>query len=187
MNSEPTDIAKMAALLAEDQSVENEIIDEINDSQLVSTLISLRVGKGVSQETIADRMSCSPSKISRMESGTDRTLKWSDMTGYVNALGINTTLAFHDSELPAAERIKHSVFQIAEDLESLAKLAKDAGGQDEIAQKIQQFYGEVLFNFLRKYQDNYSVLPNFTECRSKSSDGNQKGESVVKRLNLVQT
>lgn len=158
MNLHSNSIAKMAAALADDPSVEQAVKTEIRESLVVSRLVSIRVAKGLTQEQVAETMGCDPSKISRLEAGNDRNLKWQDIIGYAGALNMNMCLLFEDPSMPAAVRIKEYVFRIAEDLESLSALAKEVGNGDDIAQKIHQFYGEVLFNFLLRYKEGYDKL-----------------------------
>ena len=50
------------------------------------------------------------------------------------------------------------MFKIYNDLESLAALAKQIGGDDDISRKIHEFYGEVLMNFLMSYKDSYDKI-----------------------------
>jgi len=180
MNSHSKDIAKMAAFLADDPTAEEGVMEEINSSRVVACLIAMRLDAKLGQDQVAEAMSCSASKVSRMESGSDLNLKWVDIVRYANALGLSTSISFDNPELPAAQRIKQCVFRIAEDLESLANLAKNVGSSDEIAEKIHQFYGEVLFNFLRKYQDNYAELETVIEIPSRKAresevDGRSEG------------
>lgn len=153
-NSTSSEAARAAALLAGDPAVETTVEKEIQNSTMVSYLLSLRVGKGLTQERVAKSMRCDPSKISRLEAGTDDNLKWMDIVRYAGAVNVDLRLTFSDSDLPAAERIKHCVFEIDHGLKQLAELAKNLGTDDKITQKIHSFYYEVLFNFLSRYKDN---------------------------------
>ncbi len=150
--------AEAAASLAEDPRVEERIKGEISRNALVSLLLEMRIDKGLTQEQIAASMKCTPSVISRIESGNDRQLKWTDIIGYCNALKVQMSIFFNDPSLPAAERIKQYVFKIHKDLESLATLAKEVGGEDDIARGIDRFYKQVLFNFLIRFKINYEKL-----------------------------
>lgn len=67
-------------------------------------------------------------------------------------------ILFEDPSIPAAGRIKQHVFAIHSLLEKLAGLAQQVGDDTKIVDKIHQFYGEVLFNFLRKFGDSYKKL-----------------------------
>ena len=158
MNTKFKNVAEAAAQLAEDPQVEKRVKDEIRRNALISTLLEIRIDKGLTQEQIAASMKCAPSVISRIESGNDRQLKWADIVGYCNALKVQMNIFFNDPSSPAAERIKQYVFKIHEDLESLAALAKETGGDDDIAGGINRFYKEVLFNFLIRFKKNYDKL-----------------------------
>jgi len=149
-----SEAASLAALLAGDPAVEAKVEREIQHSVVVSHLLSLRVSKGRTQEQVAQSMGCDASKISRLEAGTDEGLKWMDIVGYSQAVGVDFRLAFEDRDLPAADRIKHCVFEIDAGLKHLAELAKTLGTNDGITQKIHSFYAEVLFNFLVRYKDS---------------------------------
>jgi len=151
--------AHAAALLASDPSAEQQAQEEINNSRLISRLIALRVAKGLTQEKIAEGMGCDASKVSRMESGDDYGLRFADLAGYVQALNVELILDFHDRDAVATDQIKESVVRIHENLEKLCALAKQAGEKDKIAEKIHQFYKEVLFNFLIRYESSYQKLP----------------------------
>lgn len=133
---------------------------EINQSRLITALLGLRIQKGMSQKEVADAMGCTASKISKIEGGSDTNLKWGDITGYLSALGISMSVLFDDSSLPAAHRIKHMVLEIHKLLEGLAGLAQEVSDDEEIVSKIHQFYGEVLFNFLVRFEKNHSQLQN---------------------------
>jgi len=58
--------------------------------------------------------------------------------------------------MPAAAKIKQCVFIIHELLERLASLAKEVDDDTEITDRIHKFYGEVLFNFLFRFEDSYT-------------------------------
>ncbi len=166
MKTKFTSVAEAAAHLAEDPAVEKSVNDEIARNTVISALLEMRIAKGLTQEEIANKLGCDPSVISRMESDNDRQLKWEDIVAYAAALGVDICLLMEDKSLPAAARIKRLVFRIHEDLESLAELAKQVGGEDEIAKKIHQFYGEVLMNFLVKFKRSADKLSAIVKVNS---------------------
>ena len=98
-------VSDAAAFLADEPEVKKEVDRDIARRSLVMTLLNLRVHKGLSQKQIADAMHCDPSKISKLESGDDLSLKWIDFVGYLAAMNMNTSLVFEDESLPATERI----------------------------------------------------------------------------------
>lgn len=171
MNTKFNNVADAAAQLAEDPSVSAEVQTEVLFSSMVSVLLNMRVAKGLTQEGVAKSMGCDPSKISRLEAGNDRQLRWMDIVGYARALKVDMSVIFDDSGLPAAERIKHCVFRIDEDLEKLGMLAKELGGEDEITKEIDRFYRQVLFNFLARFKRNSERLGAVLRISGESKEG----------------
>ncbi|EIP99436.1 putative transcriptional regulator [Opitutaceae bacterium TAV1] len=172
-----SETARAAALLADDPSVGTEVDREIRYSRVVSHLLSMRVSKGLTQEQVARAMGCDASKISRLESGNDGSLRWMDIVGYAHALNADIRLSFEDRDLPAAEKIKQCVFGIDDGLKQLAILAKNLGADDEITQKIHSFYAEVLFNFLVRYQDSADSIGLTIRVPAWSEKNRQAGDS----------
>jgi transcriptional regulator with XRE-family HTH domain len=175
--------ADAAAHLAENPDVAPAVQQEIQRNTLVSTLLAMRIGKGLTQETIAQRMGCDPSKISRIESGNDEQLKWLDIIGYTIALQVQMSVLFDDESLPPAVRIKQCVFKIDDDLRKLALMAQEFDGDNRTAEKINEFYKEVLFNFLKRFTANQERLTNFISIpprtqipASKEGDPAESGE-----------
>ena len=153
-----TSAGDAAAYLAGDEKVKQQVDEEICCSQLVNTLLQLRMEKGISQKELAKRIGCDPSKISRMEAGNDLQLKMGDVMQYLSALNVKMNMVFEDTSLPVAEQIKQHVFLIHEKLEELVKLAKQVDGDEVIINKIHVFCSEVLFNFLSRFGDSYKKL-----------------------------
>ncbi len=166
MNKRPESVAETAAYLADDEKIKEQVEQEIACSKMVTWLVQLRIQKKVTQKQIAEYIKCDPSKISKIEAGNDFQLKWMDIVGYLFALGVRPSILVEDTSLPAASRIKQHVFAIHTLLEELANLAEEVGDDTRIVDKIHQFYGEVLFNFLAKFGDsNKKLVPfvNFAE------------------------
>lgn len=150
--------AEAFASIVEDDRVRESIQEEVGKTHLISTLVRMRMQKEISQKSLAELMQCTPSKISRFESSTDDTLKLGDIKDYVQALNIGMSIVFEDNDLPAVDQIRRHVFAIHEKLEYLVRIAKDVDGDSEIIGKINQFYGEVLLNFLLKFEHSQSKL-----------------------------
>jgi transcriptional regulator with XRE-family HTH domain len=171
MTTETNDVAELAGALAGDSKAERSVKAEIAKSALVTTLLEARLAKKLTQEKVAASMRCDPSKVSRIESGNDFDLRLGDIIRYACALGLTVSVSFDDPSLPAAVRIKRSVFEIHSALEALAALAREAGANDEITGKIRQFYGEVLINFLVRYKDGFERLPPLISFPQDSDEG----------------
>lgn len=157
MNTKFKTAAEAAAALADDPLVKERVELEARRGQFVSMLVHLRLSKGMTQQQVAEKMNCDPSTISRMESGNDP--HFSDIMNYLGALNLGMCILFDDPSLPAADRIKQYVFEIHRHLESLADLARKVGDDTNMIAKIHEFYGEVLLNFIARYDESYKKLP----------------------------
>jgi transcriptional regulator with XRE-family HTH domain len=167
MNTKFSKTADAAAHLAGNPKIAESVDYEIRKNTLVTNLLSMRVEKNLTQEEVAKRMNCDPSKVSRMESGNDLQLRWVDIVMYVQAVNVQMGIIFDDESLPASTRIKQCVFQIDEDLKRLARMAQQFDGDDQTAEKINRFYREVLFNFLKRFTENKQRLNNFIKIPAK--------------------
>lgn len=152
-------MAKLAADLAEDDGVVQRIREHVSNTVLVRTLIDWRTAKKLTQRQLAAKMGVSSSKVCRMEAAQDDALNWGDVVKYFDAMGVRLSMLVDDPNLPAAERIKHHVLATHKLLEELQVLAQQMGEGDDITGKIKKFYGDVLFNFMVRFADCYSKLP----------------------------
>ena len=170
------DVAQLAARLAGDATMEEAVREEQRATELVSTLEHLRVCRGLRQKDIAERMGISVSAVSRIEDSRDADLRYGDLTGYVDALGMRMALFLEDPALPAAEQIKHCVIRIAKLLKQLADLARECNDDPAIVDGIVRFRGEVLFNFFARYLESEVTSPVFTNASQP-----QKGNPSAKK------
>ena len=155
-------IADVAAHFSSDKEKTRKVVEkEINESTVVTMLLMVRHDKGLTQSEVAATMGCSVSKVSRIESGTDAQLNLIDLFHYSSALGVRPTFLFEPCDMHSSLLIKHFVFGIHERLEHLANIARGSEEGDIVADKINQFIGEVLFNFVKKFNDVYTTLPQF--------------------------
>jgi transcriptional regulator with XRE-family HTH domain len=151
-------VAEIAAALAEDETIQQDVERLEQRSRIVTALVQMRVAKGISQKDIASAMSCDPSKVSRMENGYDDGLTVRDIAKYLGALKATMHVLIEDTDAPAAAQIKQHVFAIHRHLESLADLARSVDGDQSIVSKIHEFYGQVLLNFLMRFDDCYKKI-----------------------------
>lgn len=185
------DTTTLAASLTGDPEAAARVTAHQAETRFVRALIDTRVEKRLSQRDLAKKMGVGPSKVCRMEACTDGDLNLGDVMLYARALGVNMSVLFDDPALPAADRIKHHVFAVHDLLEQLMKLAHQVGGDDTICAKIKQFYGEVLFNFMRGLGDSYAKLPGPSPIRLDGSNTPKKGSvhdrNASKRLSSANT
>ncbi|HBF34360.1 TPA: transcriptional regulator [Candidatus Sumerlaeota bacterium] len=176
--------AAAAAFLADDPEVEKQVVEEVAKTRLVTILIKARMEKKWSQKQMAEALHCDPSRICRIESGSDDKLRWSEVISWFQALGLNVSLLLDDKTMPRAARIKHCVLRTHQMLEELISIAKETSGEPEIAKQIRQFYGEVLFNFITRFSDNYESLLSVIQVSDVSlpeKEGNEQEISANKK------
>ncbi len=150
--------ADAAAALAGKRRVAQRVRQHVAASQVVSALLHLRTAHGITQTTIAKRMGCGQAKISKLEAGTDAQLSVADLRGYLGALGVDAHLVIDDKKQPVAQRIKQKVFELHGMLEELAAIARNVSDDHDIVNKIHQFYGEVLLNFVLRFGESYEKV-----------------------------
>ncbi|MFZ1730279.1 MAG: hypothetical protein WBQ23_07760, partial [Bacteroidota bacterium] len=102
---------------------------------------------------------CSASAISKLESGTDAELRWSEIGNYSKAIGIQSALVLDDPSLPAASRIKNRVIEIGELLDEIVEIAHIMDDDPEIIESIHDFYKELSYNFYLRYERTKGRLP----------------------------
>ena len=87
--AEYTSVAEMVRSVSDDPQFADEFDRRVNSRRLVKHLFALRSAEGLSQKDIADRIGCSQSRISKLESGNDDDLRLADLAAYLRALGLD--------------------------------------------------------------------------------------------------
>jgi transcriptional regulator with XRE-family HTH domain len=145
------------SILGEDAG--KKVADLTAGRQIITALVSVRLGKGMTQKQVSDRMGCSASAISKLESGTDADLRWSEIGKYSRAIGIQSALVLDNPSLPVTSRIKHRVIEIGELLDEIVELAHIVDDDPEIIESIHGFYKELSYNFYLRYERTKGRLP----------------------------
>ncbi|MFZ1730452.1 MAG: helix-turn-helix transcriptional regulator [Bacteroidota bacterium] len=159
MSKRFTDTATAAAYFADDDEVQQLVQEEISQSELATLLTSLRLRRDIKQKDVAKSLNRTASNLSKLESGNDDSWTWPLIRDYAMAVKFNPILLFEPIDAPASELIKFHVFEIRNRLEELKQLAVKLGTEDDITKQINEFYGEVLFNFLAKFEEAYEGFP----------------------------
>lgn len=185
MNTKIKSIAEVATVLAGDSKIQKGVENEMKKSKVTKALLLMRIEKGITQKQIAQHMKCSQSKISKIEAGNDMSLEFKDILDYATSLGIEVAISFEDKSLPVSKRIKQHIFALHGHLETLANIAKEVEDDSDIVDKIHQFYGEVLLNFLIKFGDSYSkvnsIVANKQDVKITESITNKKPKTAKKK------
>lgn len=121
--------------VSEDHTLADELDREIAERQLAKLLIAHRVRSDLSQKDVAERMNCTQSRISKLESSLDTDLRLGDLQQYLDSIGLQIRLVIAPKSLKAVDEIKYHAFCIKQLLHKLVKLASsnDAKLADGIA------------------------------------------------------
>src|SRR5438270_832611 len=85
-------VTEMATDLSEDKASGERVAKAIRERAMVDMLMALRTRENMSQTDIAERMGCTQSKVSKLESSIDDDLRLGDFRAYATALGFQMTV-----------------------------------------------------------------------------------------------
>ena len=148
-------VSEMVKNLAGDKAFAENFEKEAANRILANALFNLRCSNGVTQKEMAERIGCTQSRISKLESSGADSIKVSDLVDYAKALDLCVTVTFHP-EMNAVEAVKFHAFEIKKHLEHLATLAhKDDG----IFEGVSRFFSEAVHNLVTIVQMSAKKLP----------------------------
>lgn len=172
-------VSQMVRETSDDPSFTELFEERLHARRMIRDLTVQRAVHGLSQKDIAEKMGCTQSRISKLETTNDAELRIGDLAGYSDALGLRVRIVLESRNRNAVTRVKNHVFQIKHEMDQLAKLAAD---DHEIAKSVSGFLCEALFNIVTKLQDSAQKLPPRTDDGSPCvsfeicSDDEEEGE-----------
>jgi transcriptional regulator with XRE-family HTH domain len=153
----------MVSETSEGSSFKELFENRLRARRIVKDLMVQRAVQQLSQKEIAEKIGCTQSRISKLETTDDADLRLGDLAKYADALGLRVNIVLESKECTPVSRIKKFAFQIKHELDKLASLA----AQDHlIAKGVSDFVGEAFFNLVKILQDSAKKLP------SRPEDGN---------------
>ena len=148
-------IAEMVRDVSDDQSFADEFENHMKGQQVIQALLMLRAAKGLNQKDIADRIKCTQSRISKLESSCDGDLRLDDLCGYASALDLSVAIVLLKTEGTIVDRVKFHAAYIKRLMDRLAELSKD---DESTSRGFRTFCGEAAFNLLKIIQDAAKVV-----------------------------
>ncbi|MGL6073511.1 MAG: helix-turn-helix domain-containing protein [Fimbriiglobus sp.] len=112
-------------LLEDDVEFATELDDKLRQRQFVKALAIIRNRAGLSQQQLAEKMGCTQSKISKLESGLDADLKHGDVLGILKATGHEAKILLIRQNGNVSREVMHHLAQIQSTLERLVLLSGD--------------------------------------------------------------
>jgi transcriptional regulator with XRE-family HTH domain len=146
-------------LLSDDPDFIAELKTHLWNRRLVRSLAILRAQADLSQQELAEKLGCSQSRISKLESGVDADVRFADFHAYLSATGFDVRIMF----VPAGGRLVDLVEAHALMIESLVKqLVEIAGNDESIAKGAARFIDEAVQNLVRVAEIAKESLPDST-------------------------
>lgn len=127
------------------------------DRSLVTHLIALRCRHNMTQKELADKIGCSQSRVSKIESSLNREVVIADLLDYAKALNLRLEIGYRHPSEKLVDLIKYHAFKIAGYLSDLTKLAKD---DISIKNGVRDFHKEAQHNLNRFITDSLNKLDN---------------------------
>lgn len=155
MSKKYNNVMEMIKDLSSDSAFKDTASKEINDKKVGKFLFYLRCKHNLTQKQIAEKMDCTQSRISKIESSYDKDLSVNDLLDYAKVLNLQLEIGYRNRSAKIADLIKYHAFKIKEYLSQLASLAKD----DEALQVgVARFHLEAFANISVMISNSYSKL-----------------------------
>lgn len=156
MGEKYASISEMLSASNADDTLIEEVEQEIRKREVVTAIAALRASKGMTQSDVAERIGCSQSRISKIEASCDEDLKLGDLAAYLQVIDMDLAMLLHPSGKSMPSRVKFHAMCVKRELKKLVGLSN---GDDAIAKGAASFLGESLFNFLKIVLDAQKGLP----------------------------
>jgi len=138
------------------QRFKDRVLKEIEKSQISKFLIVLRCKHNLTQKQIAEKIGCTQSRISKIETSYDEDITIKDLIDYAKALNLKLEIGYRQPSVKIVDLIKYHALKISEYLNQLVELTKDK--QDEALEEgIVDFLKEAYVNL------NFLVLEKFSK------------------------
>jgi transcriptional regulator with XRE-family HTH domain len=149
-------VSDLVRAVAPDADFLTAVEERLAGRRLIKQLLSMRAVKGLSQQDIAEKLHCTQSRISKMESSVDDDLRLGDLRAYAKAVDCSFVAGVLSDEVQPVDRVKGHVFAIKKHMDDLARLAQS---DEEIVQGVAGFFFELFVNFSRLLGDSAKLLP----------------------------
>jgi transcriptional regulator with XRE-family HTH domain len=151
-----TSVSQMVRETSDDPAFKELFENTLRARRIVKDLTVQRAVHDLSQKDIAQKIGCTQSKISKLETTNDADLRLGDLARYADALGLRVNIVLEPKECTSVSRIKTLVFRIKHELDRMAKLAAN---DHMIAEGVSGFFGEAFFNLVKIIQASAKKLP----------------------------
>jgi transcriptional regulator with XRE-family HTH domain len=150
----------MVRNLSEDRAFADEFAKRLSNRQLVKVLTVLRTQAGLSQKELAEKLACTQSKVSKLESGDDADIRFGDVLAYTSAVSHEMRIFLVPKGQKIVDEVKMHAFIIKRLLDRMVQLAGEDGA---MTKAVADFLGEAAFNLIRIVGKAAARLPALPE------------------------
>lgn len=136
-------IKEMIKGLSEDDKFKESALNEIENKTIAKFLFTLRCKNNLTQKQLADKIGCTQSRISKIESAYDSEITVKDLSDYGDALNLQLEIGYRNKDLKIIDLVKYHAFEIKGYLEKLVDIV---GGDEALAKGVLEFHLEALWN-----------------------------------------
>ncbi|MHC4104440.1 MAG: helix-turn-helix domain-containing protein [Planctomycetota bacterium] len=129
--------------LATDKKFKKNALEELKNKNIAKFLFTLRCEHNLTQKQLAERVGCTQSKISKIESSFDNELAVKDLIAYGEVLNLQLEVGYRNISTKIVDLIKYHAFKIKHYLEQLDELVQD---DEDMAKEILRFHLEAFAN-----------------------------------------
>ena len=155
MTKDITNVSELLRKEGLDKDFRKEVKEEIAKKSLSKFLFILRCEHNLTQKQLADKIGCTQSKISKIESANDNELSVQNLLDYAKALKLDLEIGYRSKNAKIADLIKYHAIKIKTYLEYLSSLAQ---GDSQLDESIGKFHDEVLFDIINTILNSLSRL-----------------------------
>ena len=148
-------VKEMTKDVSLEASFNNLLSKEIDEKRIAKFLFLLRCKNNLTQKQMAEKIGCTQSKISKIESAYNNELSVQDLLDYGKAMNLQLDLGYRHPSLKIVDMIKYHAFKIKHLFDQLTNLAKD---DKELNESIAKFHIEAFFNIDKILTDSFSKL-----------------------------
>lgn len=160
-------VREMIEETATDQDFKEKILKELDNIRLSKFLIVLRCKNNLTQKQIAEKIGCTQSRVSKIESSYDADLSVADLIDYAKALNLKLEVGYRKPSAKIVDLIKYHANKISEYLNQLVEIAENK--EDEVIEEgVVKFLKEAYLNL------NLMVLEPFSKIQLAKSKRKQE-------------
>jgi transcriptional regulator with XRE-family HTH domain len=153
-------VSDMVRDLSEDRTFAEEFAKRLSGRQLIKVLTVLRTRAGLSQQELAEKLECTQSKVSKLESSDDADIRFGDLMDYTGAVGYEMRVFLVPKRQKIVDEIKMHAFLIKRLLDRMVQLVGNDGAMTEA---VAGFLEEAAFNLTRIVRKAAAALPALPE------------------------